>query len=293
VSGEVNLFPYLEEIYTQAIPVSFEDDGNDPKRLLLPLSPRKITRFVDDIPAIKKVSQPLASFNGKMAEQQNAYYTRISERLRHKQRAITAWDYERLVLENFPSIFKVNCISNYDGAQFLPGHVCLVPMINLANTAAEGMSQQLPVMGYPMLKSIYDFITAHASPFIKLHVINPDINFIRVTAQLKFTKGLDRGYHLRLLDTELKKYLSPWAVVSGKASSYSSTVYLSSIIQFIEQLPYVDYVTNLVMEQYRKNEMGENIFQNVQGNSKALTVTVQPTLQSILISAEHHQLEAI
>ena len=37
---------------------------------------------------------------------------RISERLRHKGRAITRFDYERITLEQFPEIWKVKCINH-------------------------------------------------------------------------------------------------------------------------------------------------------------------------------------
>ena len=35
------------------------------------------------------------------------YYTRVSERLRHKNRAIQLWDYEHLILQNFPHLYRV------------------------------------------------------------------------------------------------------------------------------------------------------------------------------------------
>ena len=40
------------------------------------------------------------------------FYTRVSERLRHKDRAINLWDYERLILEAFPQIYKAKCLKH-------------------------------------------------------------------------------------------------------------------------------------------------------------------------------------
>jgi hypothetical protein len=55
---------------------------------------------------------PFPSFGGRETEDSSQFYKRVSERLRHKERAITIFDYERLVLESFPSIYKVKCVNH-------------------------------------------------------------------------------------------------------------------------------------------------------------------------------------
>ena len=60
---------------------------------------------IDDIPFISKEAKPSRS-------EALEYYRRISERLRHKNRAITSWDYEQIILENFPEVFKVKCLNS-------------------------------------------------------------------------------------------------------------------------------------------------------------------------------------
>ena len=52
--------------------------------------------------------------SGRPAEDRQSLLTRPSARLRHKQRAASPWDYERLVLEAFPHVFKVKCFPNMD-----------------------------------------------------------------------------------------------------------------------------------------------------------------------------------
>ena len=46
-----------------------------------------------------KIFQPFNSFGGKNEESKEEMYIRISERLNHKDRAITVKDYERIILE--------------------------------------------------------------------------------------------------------------------------------------------------------------------------------------------------
>src|SRR6202000_1570275 len=86
--------------------------------------------------AVKAVSQPYPTFGGRPVEDSTAFATRMSERLRHKDRAITLWDYERLLLEAFPGIYQARCLNHtlYDpttcGAgsyhELAPGHVTVV-----------------------------------------------------------------------------------------------------------------------------------------------------------------------
>jgi hypothetical protein len=54
---------------------------------------------------------PYSSFGGRETEDTTEFYQRVSERLRHKERAITIFDYERLVLESFPEVYKVECVN--------------------------------------------------------------------------------------------------------------------------------------------------------------------------------------
>ncbi len=59
----------------------------------------------------------------------NAYAkARTGERVRHKNRATVHWDYERLVLERFPKVFKVKCFASMAGDTLgpRPGGVLVV-----------------------------------------------------------------------------------------------------------------------------------------------------------------------
>ena len=68
------------------------------------------------------------------AERAEAFYGRVSERLRHKQRALTQWDYERIVLERFPEVYKAKCIpAGLSGNGGQPGRVGLVVIPDIRN----------------------------------------------------------------------------------------------------------------------------------------------------------------
>jgi hypothetical protein len=86
-------------IHTQAVVATFENNENDVSHLETGLPSETIKKLITRVPQIRSVSQPYNSFGGTPEESDEHFYRRISERLRHKKRAITLWDYEHLILQ--------------------------------------------------------------------------------------------------------------------------------------------------------------------------------------------------
>lgn len=114
VTKNANRIPMLVDVVTQAVEATFEDNGNDQSHFDEALPAGTIGKLSVAVAEVSKVSQPFASFDGKHKETGKEYYVRVSERLRHKGRAINAWDYEHLVLDRFPSIYKVKALNHLD-----------------------------------------------------------------------------------------------------------------------------------------------------------------------------------
>jgi hypothetical protein len=114
VSENANRIPQLIDVVTQAVEATFQDNNNDASHYDKALPAASISQLVKPVAQVASVKQPFQSFDGKHKEVGKEFYTRVSERLRHKGRAITAWDYEHLVLDRFPGIYKVKCITHTD-----------------------------------------------------------------------------------------------------------------------------------------------------------------------------------
>jgi hypothetical protein len=100
-------------IFTQAIKAVFTNDAaNDALRLADPLPAGAVAKLLEADSSVKKITQPFDTFGGRVPEGEGHFYVRASELLRHKGRAIQKFDYERLVLEAFPQIYKVKCINH-------------------------------------------------------------------------------------------------------------------------------------------------------------------------------------
>lgn len=293
VNKDLEAFSDLVDTNAQAVAVSFvPSPGNDPAHLAFPLPPQKVNKLVTVLPGIKSIKQPESSFGGKVEEVEPEYYARVSERLRHKSRAVNNWDYERLVLEQFPSIYKVKCLNNYYQGQFLPGHVTVVPIINLKNKQSEKFHSELPSASYLELRRIEEFLNQRSSVFAKVHAINPQPDYVKINCRVKFKSGLNKGFYLQQLNEDLVRFLTPWAGESDMAS-FSTKVYSSSIISFIDKRDYVDYVADLSMNQFTIAKDGSINYARLENQMISLTETQITSAHSILVSAREHNIELI
>jgi hypothetical protein len=258
----------LINVKAQAVTATFIDNNNDPGHLLQPLPANTITKFVTRHAEITGVSQPSVSFGGKPTELTDDYYKRISERLRHKKRAIQIWDYERMALEHFPSLYKVKCLNHTSvdtptipRSEIAPGYVTLVVIPDLKNKNAANPLQ--PRTPENTLEEIGNFIAGHASPFVQVNVENPLYELILVDCKVGFYAGFDPGYYGNQLNEEIKKFLSPWAYEEGEDIIFENTIYKSKILAFIENRPYVDFVTDFYMyhifDGFVNNGIGEMV----------------------------------
>lgn len=279
------------DIKAQAVTATFVNNGNDPDHLRSPLPAETIKGLVESDAAIDKVTQPYASFGGKVEEQSTDFYVRVSERLRHKQRAVTIWDYEHLVLEHFPAVYKVKClnhtryISADDIHELKPGHVSLVIISNLHNKNA--VDPLKPRTSLVTLDAIHDFVVALNPPCAELHVKNPIFEEIKVSFNVRFLPGYDKGFYGKKLNEELKQFLAPWAY-DGKDIVFGGVIHKSVILNFIEDRPYVDFVTCFNMDQIIQGlpNTPPVILKNVE---EAVTTTSA----SVLTSASNHKVTVL
>lgn len=253
--------PDLVAILAQAGIGQFENHNNSLTHLAIPLHAKTIAKFIDSRAEVKKLEQPFYSFDGRLPENDTQFYTRVSERLRHKNRAICIWDYERLVLEAFPQLHKVKCLNHTGIAENLlqpnvfklreitPGFVTISVIPDLKNkNAVNAMEPRVPI---GMLDDIKIFLKKRTNLFVAsaytdkldyLQVLNPLYEPIKVKTCIRFYEGLDVAYYKYVLNEDLKKFLSPWSYDDNTEINFGSAYHKSEILNFIEERKYVDVV---------------------------------------------------
>lgn len=238
------------QLHAQSIKTIFTDYLNKNNYFKNILSASVISKLAISDFAIKKIIQPYNSFGGRTTETDKDFYARISERLRHKNRGITMWDYERIILQHFPAIYKVKCINhsaitlNPDSTEtdneIKPGHIVIVTVPDLHNKNAVDILKPMTSIG--LLNNIYDFLKKIISPFIQLQVKNARFEEIQLDFKVKFRTDDGSFYH-DVLNDEIVEFLTPWAFGLNTDFIFGGTIYKSALLDFVEERPYVDFVT--------------------------------------------------
>jgi hypothetical protein len=228
------------DLYTQVISVVYTGDlSNKPRQL----PPGSIKNLLNNNPSIKKIIQPYDSFGGMMGEQEKEVIQRAQERLRHRDRALSYWDFERLTLERFSEIYKVKCIPCSDGKKNAqPGEVALYVV-----PEQRGKRILTPRNSPLLLERIQMFMQSKAQSGLTLHVLNPEYEPVLFDFKVSFFPGLDPGYYQQLLNEELQSFVSPWAFDDRNEIFFGNTIYRSEVIKFIESREYVDFIINFEM----------------------------------------------
>jgi hypothetical protein len=239
--------PRLIALHAQAAQASFRNQGNDPAHLARPLAAGAIAKLKNREAAIKGVSQPYASFGGRMRESDEAFYVRAAERLRHKRRAVTVFDYERLVLEQFPEVYKVRCINHTrDLSEYQPGSVRLIVVPNLRNRNA--IDPLRPRLALSRLKAIEEYLREIAPEFASIEVANPEYEEVRARFNVRFHPGRDQGFYTAQIEQDIVRFLSPWLYDEAVDLAFGGRVHRSAILNFIDERDYVDFVTDFEMD---------------------------------------------
>lgn len=245
----------LVSVIAQGFTAQFTDRNNDPEFASVPVAAGTISKLSIPVSEIKKIAQPFKSFGGRSAEMPQAFYTRVSERLRHKDRAINLWDYEKLILEAFPQVYRVKCLnhtqyepdSSGDGIyrELAAGHVTVVTIPDSKYQNLRDPLKSFTSLG--LLQDIKAFLSQRVSCFVKLHVNNPQFEEVRMKFSLRLVDGVDETFHVQKLQQSIMRFLSPWAFANGGNANFGGKVYKSVLIDFIEEQAYVDYITDVML----------------------------------------------
>lgn len=297
-SADADALNRLLSIDAQAARAVFADAANDPAWLETPLSAGSISKLVVPDPAIKKIVQPYNSFDGRPVESAPAFATRVSERLRHKDRAVAMFDYESLVLEAFPRLYRVKCLNTTElvrdaqnrivaDNELMPGAVTVV-----AVPWTHGQNARNPLRPYTdqaTLTAVDGFLRKRISPFVRLEVQNPKFEEVQVDFQVRFKPEVgDIAFYIDELNKALVSFLTPWSRADGAEITFGGKLWKSTVIDFVEEQPQVDFVTTFRL--YHKVDIDAP-----DGSWSPIDVEMieATTARSILVSAARHTISEV
>ena len=293
VSDNTPAFPKALAVYTQAAGATrlVRSPGAEHAYDIAPA--HTVTKPATPIAAIESIAQPYSSFGGKGREDEEQFVKRVSERLRHKGRAVSMWDYEHLVLEQFPEIYKVKCLGQTaQESEPVAAKVRLVVIPSLINRTPFFPLQ--PQVSQKLRRQITEYLRDKVSPFADYEVVNPRYEEIRYRVTLTFREKDNEGLYIRQLNQDIVNYLSPWAYDSRADITFGGVIHRSSLIHFISNLPYVDFIGSL--------ELVDHVLIGQDGNGRITRQLLTPLAQdsvatrfpdSILVSSANHYIDLV
>jgi len=249
VSADRDMEKYcsLYAIHAQAVQVHRGADVPPEVPMVLPAG--SIARSRRPLPGITAIVQPLPSYGGRAAETREQMRTRISERLRHKQRAISPADYESLILEAFADVYKVKCFANLTTVNgpfdcVRPGHALIVPLPYWPALQAD---EQMPMLDGNLMQEIAAFVNTLSSPWAHVSVENPVYERIQVRCKVRFSDVSGNGRYIAMLNAAISHYLTPWQDGVGYRTHFGWRIRQHDLEAFIGSLPYVQNVSGFSM----------------------------------------------
>jgi len=269
-------------VTAQAGVAVYRDEGHRAKHLATALPAGSVAKMLVRDPAIKTVNQPFASTGGREAESDRQFHTRCSERLRHKDRAVTLWDYEHLILEQFPDIHKVKCLNHTcPESEFSPGNVMLVLLPDLRNRNSRYPLR--PAVTQSTLEQVKRFIGQHCSAHVTIHVVNPFYERIAIGGVGHFYKGFDQGIYQKILHQDITRGLTPW-LRGEKDIHFGGRIHSFVLLNLVEELHYIDYLSEFTVSHY----VGPD-----DTKGKQVDEVVATGNRSILVSNHTHTIQGV
>jgi hypothetical protein len=134
-----------------------------------------------------------------------------------------------------------------------------------------------PRVSRATLNKVQDYINQLNSLHVNAVVINPEYEEVEISLKVKFYDGCDENYYQSVLQEDLTKLLSPWAFEKSLDLQFGTTLHKSVIINYIEKLKYVDFITDLKVKH--------------KGEFKSAVSPSNP--KSIIVSAKEHPISVL
>lgn len=255
------------------------------------------------VPGLRTVLQVGPSEGWRAADPPEAVRLRGAERLRHKLRAVTRWDYERLLLDAFPEVCKAKCFAHHEATLVdpagrrhqhlanLPGQV-LVAVVPFPQPGDLFRSTEAPRFDAALLDAMQQHLQACAPPGARVLVRNAAYERAQVRCILRLARGAHPGAVLRQLNQAIVEYLSPWHA-GGIGAEFDWSVRADTLEAFLREQPGVDAVGKLSMLHIVRNDRQFNVLRDtathtIRGEARTLR-PAQPW--SLLLPTRRHLLE--
>ncbi|MEL7001810.1 MAG: hypothetical protein AAFN93_03645, partial [Bacteroidota bacterium] len=287
VNGDVSLLSKTKGIYTQAVSASWVPN-KEGAEWASSIPAQTISSFATSKSEIATILQPEASFHGKYKESESKFYLRVSERLRHKNRAVTTWDFEQLLLNKYPFVNQVQCLTNLHHEKVKPGHMLLV----VVREINRDRPFYYPKLSYDTLEHLQRFVSKLSTPFAQVRLVNPVYEQVKVNANIRFVDNKMKGIYLQQLNDDIRQFLCPWFYNEKVDMTFGGDVRLEDVFAFIEDREYVEFATKVSIVVIHNKDQMFSLSDSAREESGVVELTASNPW-SVLVPVENHQFTVI
>jgi hypothetical protein len=224
----------VRRLQTDAVEARYVVAAGDDDTPATPLPAGAVTALAAAIPGIKKVTNPRPSWGGRGPEPEARFAARASGVVRHRDRAITAWDVEELVRHAFPDLALVRCLPHHSRtSECAPGWLAIV--------AVPRSGERMPVPTVRMAADIDRFVREHSTAWLQVAVLCAEFAAVGVGATAVLRRGVVAGEARAAVERDLRAFLHPLGGLRRRGG-FGRPLFRSEVVHFLEGHPLVDFV---------------------------------------------------
>lgn len=196
--GKEGDFPMIRGIYTHVVEV-VEEEGNGKGG-----SKERKWKPKQNLPGIASVVQASPGVRGRKGESREEMALRVANRIAGRGRLVAAADFEKAVLEYFPSVEKVKCLPATDSKGW--GRKGTVTVILMRRQEGGGW----PMCTGDLLSEAEKRLQELTTPFLRVDAINPVYEEMTVRCHITLMPGNVAGVVIQRLQARLNACIAPW-----------------------------------------------------------------------------------
>ena len=243
VSGEVKfgdgVYGKIPPIGTNNIKTSYRTGGGSKGNVRA----YEIKDLKTSIPFLDKAFNPLSASGGTEVEGIEKTIERGPQVLKHRNRAITAEDFEQIAYQASRAIGRAKCISNFDNkGQYKPGWVAVIVI--------PQSSEDRPRLSLQLKRNIENYLKLHAplSIVAKNHLQVSEPVYVEVTVHTILTSAMIDAIPIieKKAFARLREFLHPLTGgTAGRGWEFGRMPCLSDFYALLEKIEGGDHVRSL------------------------------------------------
>jgi hypothetical protein len=259
--GGFTRFAGLHGVHAQALLLERELDAASPQGADAPtpaaLPPLRPLRPVPGLAGVQTLALARAAAPAETPQQ---LLTRTGERLRHRQRAVLPWDYERLLLAHFPDVAQAKC---FGAAALSPalgadaaGRV-LVAVLPGAQRFDRASGMLAPRLSAAELAAMQRLLQGLAPPGVQVWVRHAVYEWVQLRCRVRLQPGVAEGATLRACERAVFERLNPW-VPGALPARFGWALRAEVLESALRAVPGVAHVTGLSLLKLVRDDSGRH-----------------------------------